>query len=537
MDGFEPMNQAMEMPDELVNRWVESADRHHIDTGWWIDFGSMGNWGGPFKPVMHLPCKLSSEAEDTWQKLVAFVGKHHLRAFHWGDFLRIWPCDNPNHGHLPGKYSVYSQGKRIIKLGQELRAASPGLVLNADRGWINPQYARFVDHGQHIDAYDHCPAASPDIHLDRLYASMNWRYQLSHYGNYLHSWTRNLNCVNHYGQESHGHDRAGFRYGLLSALAYTASITYNDFSDETPESEVKFARRWQDWARINKDYLKQGDILFDRTFGWVEDSFQGNPETLCGMAHIRKDRGYVFLMNYSSLDQIAEFDLALDAPTNTRFVAQEVFPGGMTLQGPADGLYPQGGRLRVTVPGNQVRIVWLKPATSASGKVQREDARAGDYQRYLGQWTIDKQNTDAAVLKSQFSFPAGGSEYLSQSVPDANWQKEPWAYDKAYLVLQFKDESRDLNDHWVTDALYGLKTKAGNAAVQINGVSKPVFAFNTARNQPPKVTRCYFVELSAETKAGASNEIEVTIPVIAGLTFGGAYLDLPDQMPLGEADK
>jgi 2-methylisocitrate lyase-like PEP mutase family enzyme len=86
----------------------------------------------------------------------------------------------------------------------------------------------------------------------------------------------------------------------------------------------------------------------------------------------------------------------------------------------------------------------------------------------------------------------------------------------------------------VTDALHRLKTKAGNAAVQINGVSKPVFAFNTARNQ---LTRCYFVELTAEMKAGASNEIEVTVPVIAGLTFGGAYLDLPDQMPLGEVDK
>ena len=113
------------------------------------------------------------------------------------------------------------------------------------------------------------------------------------------------------------------------------------------------------------------------------------------------------------------------------------------------------------MPGYQVRIVWLEPATSASGKVQREDARAGDYQRYLGQWTIDKQNTDVAVLKSQFAFPADGGEYLSQSVPEADWQKEPWAFDKAYLVLQFKDESRDLNDHWVSDALFSPKMKAG----------------------------------------------------------------------------
>ena len=239
MDGFEPMNQVMEMPEELVNRWVEAADRHHIDTGWWIDWGSKRNWGGPAAPVMHLPCKCSPEAEATLQKLVAFVKKHHLRSFHWGDFLRLWPCNDPNHGHLPGKYSIYAQGKRIIKFGEELRAASPGVVLNADRGWINPQYARFVDHGQHIDAYDHRPAVSPDIHLDRLYASMNRRYQFVHYGLYLHSWTRNLNCVNHFGQESHRQDSAGFRFGLLSALSFTASVTFNDFPDETSESDAE----------------------------------------------------------------------------------------------------------------------------------------------------------------------------------------------------------------------------------------------------------------------------------------------------------
>ncbi|MCC6124013.1 MAG: discoidin domain-containing protein [Pirellulales bacterium] len=534
MDGFEPMNQVMEMPEDLVNRWVESADRHHIDTGWWIDWGSKRNWGGPAAPVMEFPCKCSPEAEATMRKLLAFVKKHHLRSFHWGDFLRLWPCADPTHGHLPGKYSIYAQGKRIIKFGEELRAASPGVALNADLGWINPQYARFVDHGQHVDAYDHIPAVAPDIHLDRLYASMNRRYQFVHHGVFLHSWTRSLNCPNHFGyKESTRQDSAGFRFGLLSALSFTASVTFNQFPDETSENDQKFSRRWLNWARANKDYLKQGEILFDRTFAWAADAKQGNPETLCGMAHLRKDRGYVFLTNFSPLDQIAELNLALDAPAKTRFAAQEVFPGGMTLQGPADGLYPQGGKLRVTVPGYQVRIVWLEPATSAAGKVAREDARAAAYRRYVGQWTLDKQSGGVAFLKSQFAYPAGGGEYLSKSVPEAQWQKEPWAYDKAYLVLHFKDENRELNDHWIANALYGRNTRAGAAPVRINGVSKPVFSFGTGRNQIRGMTRCYFVELSSETKAGASNEVEVAVPVNAGLTFGGAYLDLPDQMPLG----
>jgi hypothetical protein len=532
MDGFEPMNQVMEMPEELVKRWVEAADRHRIDTGWWIDWGSKRNWGGPVAPVMDLPCKCSPEAEDIIRKLVAFVKKNHLRSFHWGDFLRIWPCNDPTHGHLPGKHSIYAQGKRIIKFGEELRAASPGLALNADLGWINPQYARFVDHGQHVDAYDHRPSVSPDLHVDRLYASMNRRYQFVHNGVFLHSWTRSLNCPNHYVyQESARQDSAGFRFGLLSALGFSASVTFNHFPDETAENDQKFSRHWLAWARSNRDYLKQGDILFDRTFGWSEDAIQGNPETLCGMAHIRKDRGYVFLTNYAPLDQIAELELALDAPAEARFAVQEVYPGGMALKGPADGLYPQGGKLRITVPGYQVRIVRIEPATSATGKLEREDSRAATYQRYLGQWTLDKQTARVAVLKSQFSYPADGKGYLTKSVPEAEWQLEPWAFDKAYLVFQFKDETRDLNDHWISDALFNARYRTG---VRINGIEKPVFAFQAARTKKGGFTRCYFVELAKETKAGAINEIEVAVPLFAGLTFGGAYLDLPDQMPLGE---
>jgi hypothetical protein len=533
MDGFEPMRVAMEVYPEKVGDWVEAADRHRINTGFWIDWGSRRPYGAK-KAFMPPPCKLAPDFKAYLQAHLDFVKKNHLRSFHWGDFLHIYPCDNPDHGHLTGKYSIYAQGKRVIKFGEQLREASPGVVLNADQGWINPQYARYVDQGQHIDAFDHRPAAAPDIHLDRLYASMNRRYQFVHNGLFLHSWTRNLNCVNHFGHESHSQDRAGFRFGLLSALSFNASVTFNDFPDEVADDDAAFSRRWLDWARTNKDYLKETDILFDRTFDWQEDTFRGNPETLCGTAHLRKNRGYVFLTNYAPLDQIVELDIALDAPADTRFAVQEVYPGGIALQGPADGLYPQGGKLRVTVPGYQVRILWIAPATAAPGKVEREDARAGNYQRYIGRWTIGEKNAKAAVLKAKFQYPANAGGCLAQSVPEAQWQKEPWAFNKAYLVLHLKDESRNPNDLWVSDALFNAKDLTG---VRINGVSKPVVAYKTKRNQDEcghaGQTRCFFVELAQETKVGAPNDIEIAVPVVAGLTFGGAYLDLPDQMPRG----
>ena len=59
-------------------------------------------------------------------------------------------------------------------------------------------------------------------------------------------------------------------------------------------------------------------------------------------------------------------------------------------------------------------------------------------------------------------------------------------------------------------------------------------AFKTARAQSAGLTRCYFVALEGETKSSESNTVEISLPIQRGLVFSGAYLDLPDQAPLGE---
>src|SRR5438045_9046887 len=71
------------------------------------------------------------------------------------------------------------------------------------------------------------------------------------------------------------HDRAGYRYALLSALALAGELTFDDAPDNVPESEFQFTQHWEDWARANKDYLKQNDKLFERSVHF-EDILQGD---------------------------------------------------------------------------------------------------------------------------------------------------------------------------------------------------------------------------------------------------------------------
>ena len=546
MDAYEPTNLALLIPADLTKRWVDLANKYDIATGWWNDFGSRFGWG--FMPPYWESdlCKLSPEAESYFRQIVELVRKYDLRGFHWADFWTVWPCDKTEHGHLTGKYSIYAQGKRMVQFAQEMHEAAPGLMLGADSGLDNPQYGRYADSRHHGGGYDAEPATEPDIHIDRLYADMNraYLYGLAH-ENLLRPWYHVLNCVNHFGMESHLHDRAGYRYALLSALALAGELTFDDAPDNVPPSEIQFTQYWEKWAKINQDYLKQNDKLFDRSVHFA-DILQGDAESLTGYSHIRGDRGFVFLINPGPAEQIAELTLALGAPDSTNFEVQEIYPGRMTLRGPSDGLYPQGGLLRVTVPGKQLRILWIAPASTADAQhnFQPQDARASGARRYIANWSIATTTSDTAALQASFDFPPSALDYLTNSTPESAWSKNPWAYDKAYLVFLLKDETVEQNNQWAPDQLLTKKgvappgelspTQPEALTAIINGVPRTVHAFKTLRNQQQGKTRCYFTSLDSETKAGSPNQVSVTLPIERGLVFSGAYLDLPDQVPFGE---
>lgn len=123
MDANEAMNLALLMPPEVIDHWMDLANRYNIGTGFWVDFGD--DWG--FMPPYYQshPCKLSPEAEGYFENVVKFTEHYKFRGFHWGDFWTAWPCDHPPQGYLPGKYSIYAQGQSMLRFYDELHAASP----------------------------------------------------------------------------------------------------------------------------------------------------------------------------------------------------------------------------------------------------------------------------------------------------------------------------------------------------------------------------------------------------------------------------
>lgn len=170
--------------------------------------------------------------------------------------------------------------------------------------------------------------------------------------------------------------------------------------------------------------------------GWRTCRFEdrrGGDQSLTGYSHIRKDRGYVFLINPDAIEHIAELTLELDAPQPAKFQVEELYPGGMALEGPEGGLYPHGGKLKVTVPAKQMRILWICPSLvgKSPSNLQAENARTGAWRRYIGDWSVSKKASTAATLRAEFQFPSDGKAYLSRDAPEADVRKEPWNQGKA----------------------------------------------------------------------------------------------------------
>jgi hypothetical protein len=131
MDAYQPIHQAMVMPEEWVKRWLDLSNAHHIETGWWPDFGSGDDWGTG-EPLMPHASLVSPAGKAYIQRMEEFVNKYQLKGMHWGDFLQAWPAQNPGPGVLPGKYAIYAQGQEIINFNRDLHRLSPGIMLGGD---------------------------------------------------------------------------------------------------------------------------------------------------------------------------------------------------------------------------------------------------------------------------------------------------------------------------------------------------------------------------------------------------------------------
>jgi hypothetical protein len=200
--------------------------------------------------------------------------------YHW--MRRPAFCFDPGHGHEPGN-TEFQQYRQITSAIQELRKRHPSLFLEIY--WGLKEGGSWAHRGLNSleNVYENGNVAPPGLSRaddQRFQAWFNQNYRFL--PTYL-----NLAQINFEGNETNG-----FTYSMLSALQGSRHGQLNEwpsFADgDRTRAKLEELAAWKRWAGEHLDFLGDRITLF---------GMPCRKDGIDGSAHIRGDRGYLFVFN------------------------------------------------------------------------------------------------------------------------------------------------------------------------------------------------------------------------------------------------
>lgn len=202
------------------------------------------------------------------------------------------------------------------------------------------------------------PLALPDLHIGRLYADgerFSFRYHYDFLLPKIFLWNsvgfphENQETAPYPGAENYPwylyHDRVGWRYALISALATGLRHRFYPVPMDFPEEDKVFARKWLNWEKENLPYLKETEPIFE----------EPGLNTVDGYSSARPNGAIVFLFNNSYDAQ--EVILGLNFPEKGLYLVREIYPKTLNYPGPKKGYYPPTGDVKVTLAPREAKII------------------------------------------------------------------------------------------------------------------------------------------------------------------------------------
>lgn len=220
-------------------------------------------------------------------------------------------CFAQNHGHIPGK-GEYKGWRNSLRLLERLKKRFPNLFLQSFYGRKEYGLWGFRYFSQHEVYWEQTLLYGATLHNDfsdyRINAhgtrlqnlwSMNYRFLPAHIG---HGLVTRMGESYYDPELDRAIDFIGWKYSLLSAIAYCGSITHCNLPDkiEHIEGMEAFYQKWIRWAREHYEYCNYAVPISDAVGNGLVD----------GIARIKGDRGQLFLFNSSP--QMIWKDIVLD---------------------------------------------------------------------------------------------------------------------------------------------------------------------------------------------------------------------------------
>lgn len=209
-------------------------------------------------------------------------------------------CFADNHGHIPGK-GEYKGWRNSLRLLERLKNRFPDLFLQSFYGRKEYGFWGFKYFSQHEVYWEQTVMFGATLHRDfsdyRMNAhgtrlqnlwSMQYRFIPAHLG---HGLVTRMGESYFDREIEKASDLLGWKYSLISAIAYCGSVTHCNLPDRLehlPDVE-EFYKKWITWAKESYGYCKYAVPLSDDVTDGVID----------GIARINKDKGQIFLFNSS----------------------------------------------------------------------------------------------------------------------------------------------------------------------------------------------------------------------------------------------
>ena len=215
------------------------------------------------------------------------------------------------------------------------------------------------------------PLPIPDIHVGRLYADME-RLRFRYLYDFLVPKAFVCNSIGfphdardrapYPGAEQYFwylyHDRVGWRYALLSAIATGLRHRLYPLPMDLSEEDRSFAQKWLTWEKTHAAELRELEIIPDEPKLVHVD----------GYSYTRADKALVFLFNNSYDPQTVLIQLRLEREED--YLVRELYPQEMNYLGPFQGFFRKNSAVKVSLGPREAKLVEAVRAP-ASGKNRR----------------------------------------------------------------------------------------------------------------------------------------------------------------------
>jgi len=307
------------------------------------------------------PCLACREYVDSFfPRLLAHARKYHEELICL-DFLALRPCHARDHDHPPG--DLYRQILALSDICRELNALSPNYLIWPNAGdWLElmPKFTWFTPNVYLTDP--HYRSYSPTLSMHKLMGDTRREQMVSIHDHYFVPWRNFTNCEYYAFPRSRIPDEKVFEYSFLQGLAVTPNIAPVEtrvFLDRIPamhrEKFIAFMRKWMGFIRKNFPVWKQ-------TFRAGEAPGPGAAEIY---AHVRKNRGFICLVNQNPFPREARFSLdgtiGLSREKETRFLLDEIYPRICPAAEQPLPFAVYGDTIRCVMPAHSVRFLKLTP--------------------------------------------------------------------------------------------------------------------------------------------------------------------------------